>query len=229
MGLFDIFKKKNPQLSKVMSEIQSQVAPGGKPELDRIVDELMSVTEHRCRRDILQRIYLYQSTLFTIAGDKSKARIVGGTLLRKDFGVDEKLATQVYDYILKRYARENYRMADDRLLGMLSASFGNVPMNCEGDVIKGASGPYGRCATNPIPVRGIPQSDRYLSHLRTPDGGKVTWERFGSLGSDISEHPIDLYFIHDEAGNDLGKVYISAYQAITSHTAPEGFIYQEER
>ena len=129
MGLFDIFKKKDSQLTKVMSEIQSQVAPGGKQGLDKIVDELMAVTKHRCRRDILKRIYVYQSTLFTISGDKSKARIVGGTLMRKDFGVDEKLATQVYDYILKRYARENYRMDDDRLLDMLSASFGNVPMN----------------------------------------------------------------------------------------------------
>ena len=228
MGLFDIFKKKDPQLSKVMSEIQSQVAPGGKPELDRIVDELMSVTEHRCRRDILQRIYLYQSTLFTIAGDKSKARIVGGTLLRKDFGVDEKLATQVYDYILKRYARENYRMADDRLLDMLSASFGNVPMNCTGDEINGASGPYGRCADNPVPVRGIPQSEGYLSHLRTLNGEKVTWRRFGSLGSTVTDHPVDLYFIYDGAGNEIGKVYISAYQAITSRTAPEGFTYVVE-
>ena len=111
---------------------------------------------------------------------------------------------------------------------MLSASFGNVPMNCTGDVINGASGPYGRCATNPIPVRGIPQSDRYLSHLRTSEGGNVTWKRFGSLSSDISEHPIDLYFIYDEAGNDIGQVYISAYQAITSHTAPDGLYYQEE-
>ena len=228
MGLFDIFKKKDNQLSKVMSKIQSQVAPGGKQGLDKIVDELMSVTEHRCRRDILQRIYLYQSTLFTVAGDKSKARIVGGTLMRKDFGVDEKLATQVYEYILKRYARENFRMADDKLLDMLSASFGNVPMNCTGDVINGASGPYGRCADNPIPVRGIPQSERYLSHLRTLDGEKVTWQRFGSLGSTITDHPVDLYFMYDTSGEEIGKVYISAYQAITSQTAPEGFLYCRE-
>lgn len=228
MGLFDIFKKKDSQLTKVMSEIRSQVAPGGKQGLDIIVDELMSETEHRCRRDILQRIYLYQCTLFTISGDKSKARIVGGTLMRKDFGVDEKLATQVYDYILKRYARENYRMADDRLLDMLSASFGNVPMNCSGDVINGASGPYGRCPDNPIPVRGIPQSECYLSHLRTLDGKKVTWKRFGSFGSSITEHPIDMYYIYDASGKEEGRVFISAYQAITSQTPPEGLLYDCE-
>ena len=226
MGLFDIFKKKDSSLKKVMSDIQEKVAPGGKEGLEKIIDELMVVTEHRCRRDILQRVYLYQSTLFTVAGDKSKARIVGGTLMRKDLGVDEKLANQVYDYILKRFARENYKMADDRLLEMLSASFGNVPMNCTGDVIIGATGPYGLSPDNPIPVRGIPQSDRYLSHLRTPNGEKITWKRFGSFGSSVTDNPVDMYFIYDSTGKEVGKVYISAYQAITSKTAPEGFVYE---
>ena len=228
MGLFDIFKKKNTQLNRVLTEIQGQVAPGGKEGLNIIIDELMSVTEYQCRRDILQRVYLYQSTLFTISGDKSKARIVGGTLLRKDFGVGEQLATKVYDFILKRYARENYGLADDRLVEMLSASFGNVPMNCTGDVINGASGPYGRCADNPIPVRGIPQSERYLSHIRTNDGHKVTWRRFGSFGSTITSHPVDMYILYDVDNNEVGKVFISAYQAITSRTAPEGFRYEDE-
>ena len=225
MGLFDIFKKKNPQLNKVLKDIQRQVAPGGKEGLSTIVDELMSVTEYRCRRDLLQRVYLYQSTLFAISEDKSKARIIGGTLMREDFGVDEKLASRVYDYILKRYARENFGIADDRLIEILSASFGNVPMNCTGDKINGASGPYGRCADNPIPVRGIPQSERYLSHLRTVDGGRITWKRFGSYGSAVTNHPVDMYIIYDSNGNDVGKVYISAYQSATSQIAPEGFLY----
>ena len=228
MGLLDIFKKKNTQLNRVLTGIQGQVAPGGKEGLNIIIDELMSVTEYKCRRDILQRVYLYQSTLFTISGDKSKARIVGGTLLRKDFVVGEQLATQVYDFILKRYARENYGIADDHLVEMLSASFGNVPMNCTGDVINGGSGPYGRCADNPIPVRGIPQSERYLSHLRTIEGAKITWKRFGSFGSQVTNHPVDMYIIYDVGGNEVGKVYISAYQAITSTTAPEGFKYTLE-
>ena len=228
MGLLDIFKKKNPQLKKVLAEIQGQVAPGGKEGLSKIVDELMSATEYRYDRNLLQRVYLYQSTLFTISEDKSKARIVGGTIMRKDFGVDEQFATRVYDFVMKRYARENYGIADDRLIGILSASFGNVPMNCTGDKINGASGPYGRCADNPIPIHGIPQSERYLSHLRTMDGGKITWKRFGSLGSHVTNHPVDMYFIYDACGNEVGKVYISAYQAITSTTAPEGFKYEAE-
>lgn len=228
MGLFDIFKKKKPQLNKVLAEIQAQVAPGGKDGLAKIVDELMSVTECRYGRDLVQRVYLYQSTLFTISEDKSKARIVGGTLMRKDFGVDEQFATRIYDFILKRYARENYGIADDRLIGILSASLGNVPMTCTGDIINGASGPYGRCADNPIPVRGITQSERYLSHLRTIQGDEITWKRFGSLGSKVTNHPVDMYFIYDAGGNEVGKVYISAYQAITSTTAPDGFIYVAE-
>ena len=228
MGLLDIFKKKNPQLKKVLAEIQGQVAPGGKEGLSKIVDELMSATEYRYDRDLLQRVYLYQSTLFTISEDKSKARIVGGTIMREDFGVDEQFATRVYDFVLKRYARENYGIADDRIIGILSASFGNVPMNCTGDKINGASGPYGRCADNPIPIHGIPQSERYLSHLRTMDGGKITWKRFGSFGSKVTNHPVDMYFIYDVGGNEVGKVYISAYQAITSTTAPEGFRYEAE-
>lgn len=227
MGLFDMFKKRNTQLDMVMAEVQKQVVPGGKEGLEKIVDELMVMTEYRCRRDLLKRIYLYQSTLFTVAGDKSKARIVGGTLMRKDFGGNEKLATQVYDYILRRYARENYKVVDDTLLEMLSASLGNVTMNCTGDVINGASGPYGKSPSNPIPVRGIPQADCYLSHIRTLDGQKVTWERFGSFGSSVTDHPVDMYTLFDFSGKEVGQVFISAYQAITSRTAPDGLLYVE--
>lgn len=227
MGPFDIFKKKDPTLKKVVEELQDKVAPGGKEGLEKIIDELMVVTEHRCRRDILQRVYLYQSTLFTVAGDKSKARIVGSTLMRKDLAVDEKLANQVYDYILKRFARENYKMADDRLLDMLGASLGNVPMNCTGDVINGATGPYGLSPDNPIPVRGIPQAERYLSHLRTSDGQKVTWTRFGSFRSSVSDHPVDMYILLNSSGKEVGRIFISAYQAITSLTAPDGLLYVE--
>ena len=57
---------------------------------------------------------------------------------------------------------------------------------------------------------------------------KVTWKRFGSFGSSITEHPIDMYYIYDASGKEEGRVFISAYQAITSQTAPEGLLYDCE-
>lgn len=229
MGLFDFFKKGggNNPLAETMSQLNKQILPGGQAELKKVLDDLEGLTNHECPRDILQRIFLYQSTLFTVSNDKSKSRIVGGTMRHKDFTVSSRVANVVYDYVLQRFAIQNYGIADETLLKMLNASFGNVEMCCTGDVINGASGPYGRCASNPIPVRGVPMQDDYLSHLRTLSGKKVTWKRLGSGHSDVTEHPIDMYIMYGPSGEEVGKVYVSGYQAITSKTAPEGFKYEE--
>lgn len=231
MGLFDFFKKRggNNPLADTMSQLNKQILPGGQAELKKVLDDLESMTNHECPREVLQRIFLYQSTLFTVSNDKSKSRIVGGTMRHKAFTVSSRVANVVYDYVLQRFAIQNYGIADETLLKMLNASFGNVEMCCTGDVINGASGPYGRCASNPIPVRGVPMQDDYLSHLRTLSGEKVTWKRLGSGHSDVTEHPIDMYIMYAPSGAEVGKVYVSGYQAITSKTAPEGFSYEEDK
>jgi hypothetical protein len=50
------------------------------------------------------------------------------------------------------------------------------------DIPKGY-GPFGQCATNPVPTRSVPGSNEYLSRLRTKDGRPVESLRFGSTSA----------------------------------------------
>lgn len=90
------------------------------------------------------------------------------------------------------------------------------------DIPKGY-GPYGLCKTNPVPTRGIPGSNEYLSRLRTKDGRSIENSRIGSTSAeDVTSGAIDMYSITSE-GVSLGTVYLCPYHKRNSGKAPEGF------
>ena len=91
------------------------------------------------------------------------------------------------------------------------------------DDIPKAYGPYGLCKTNPVPTRGIPGSNEYLSRLRTKDGRSIESSRIGSTGAeDVTSGAIDMYSI-SSGGVSLGTVYLCPYHKRNSGKAPEGF------
>jgi hypothetical protein len=103
---------------------------------------------------------------------------------------------------------------------------------CEGgvdaDEMPNGSGEYGLAANNPIPCRTILGSTAYLGRLRAADGTKVNYERIGSIRSDVSPQPVDVYEISHRTGQrPLAKLYISPYQKRISGKAPRGFILAE--
>lgn len=90
------------------------------------------------------------------------------------------------------------------------------------DIPKGY-GPYGLCKTNPVPTRGIPGSNEYLSRLRTKDGRSIESARIGSTtAEDVTSGAIDMYSISC-GGVSLGTVYLCPYHKRNSGKAPEGF------
>lgn len=90
------------------------------------------------------------------------------------------------------------------------------------DIPKGY-GPYGLCKTNPVPTRGIPGSNEYLSGLRTKDGRSIESSRIGSTSAeDVTSGAIDMYSI-TSGGVSLGTVYLCPYHKRNSGKAPEGF------
>ena len=90
------------------------------------------------------------------------------------------------------------------------------------DIPKGY-GAYGLCKTNPVPTRGIPGSNEYLSRLRTKDGRSVESSRIGSTSAeDVTSGAIDMYSI-SSGGVSLGTVYLCPYHKRNSEKAPEGF------
>lgn len=90
------------------------------------------------------------------------------------------------------------------------------------DIPKGY-GPFGLCKTNPVPTRGVPGSNEYLSRLRTKDGRAIESSRTGSTSAeDVTSGMIDMYRISSN-GVDLGLVYLCPYHKKNSGKAPEGF------
>ena len=193
-----------------------------------IIDELMNRTGQQYDRDLVTRVYAYMGAKYHISADKSKSNIVKGALVRRDIRVPSKLAVSIYEYLLQRELLERYGRVDETNLKYLNAAYGNVELIVFNDVIKGASGPYGLCPTNPIPTRGIGMEYRYVDKLLTADGRKTKSSRFGSFKSPISEYPLDMFKITDEDGNSLPDVWLSGYQAVTSGTPPEGYILSDE-
>lgn len=102
---------------------------------------------------------------------------------------------------------------------------------CEGgvdaDEMPNGTGEYGLAATNPIPCRTILGSTAYLGRLRAADGTKVNYKRIGSIQSEVSPQPIDMYEISHRTGQRLVTLHISPYQKRISGKAPRGFILAE--
>jgi uncharacterized protein YneF (UPF0154 family) len=51
------------------------------------------------------------------------------------------------------------------------------------DIIPGGFGEFGNDVTNPIPINIVFGNTAYLGRLRTLDGVKIRYERFGSTGA----------------------------------------------
>jgi len=91
------------------------------------------------------------------------------------------------------------------------------------DIPKGY-GPFGLCKTNPVPTRGVPGSNEYLSRLRTNDGRSIESSRIGSTSAeDVTSGMIDMYSISN-GGVNLSTVYLCPYHKKNSGKAPEGFV-----
>ena len=97
----------------------------------------------------------------------------------------------------------------------------------DADEMPNGQGEFGATPANPIPCKTVFGSTSYLARLRTPDGVKVTYNRIGSFGSDVTPHPVDGYEIHHPSGQKLATLYISPYQKRISGKAPKGFLLSD--
>lgn len=99
----------------------------------------------------------------------------------------------------------------------------NNPQACKNDEIPQGTGNFGLDKTNPIPVYGIPENEKYLSKLRLSNGDRIRWRRIKSLEISSISKPIDEYEIFNMNGDTITLLYISPYHLKTSNKAPAGF------
>ncbi len=114
-------------------------------------------------------------------------------------------------------------MMPKEMANMLLAEIRNNPQACKLDEIPQGTGKFGWDKTNPIPVYGVPENEKYLSKLRLSNGDRIRWRRIKSLAISSINNPIDEYEIFNMKGDTIGILYISPYHLKTSSKAPEGF------
>lgn len=93
----------------------------------------------------------------------------------------------------------------------------------DADEMPNGRGEFGMTSSNPIPCKTVLGSIEYLSRLRTTEGAKVVYERYGSYDSVVSPHPVDAYEISHPNGKKLATLFISPYQKRVSGKPPKGF------
>ncbi len=91
-------------------------------------------------------------------------------------------------------------------------------LNC--DVLPDATGDFGRCLTNPIPVNGPIGEIIYINRLRTSDGGLI----FHRLGSSLN---IDIYEVVSLNGKIWDILYLDMYHPRRSTIHPSGYEFSE--
>jgi hypothetical protein len=97
----------------------------------------------------------------------------------------------------------------------------------DADELPSGRGEFGMTSSNPIPCKTVLGTTTYLGLLRTLDGTKVVFERSGSVASDVTPHPVDVYEISHPNGPKLATLFISPYQKRNSAKAPSGFMFDD--
>ncbi|MGZ4964291.1 MAG: hypothetical protein ACXWC8_17180 [Limisphaerales bacterium] len=91
------------------------------------------------------------------------------------------------------------------------------------DALKGATGEFGKCATNPIPVNGLLGTFKYLGKLRASHGPALYFHRVSSVKSTIAQHPVDVYETITMDGRVWDVLFVHMYHPRRSNLAPAGY------
>ena len=226
MGLFG--NKKENQLNSFLERIYKESFPGGKEEELAQIKELSALLPGHSR-DQVGRVLRYTSSLFVTSQDTSVDRIVHNGIMRKpDNPFSKSEAETIYNFVLKKRLAHNLggEPADDVLDSLSSVLEYAAKMGedgCDLDEIPEGTGEFGLCASNPVPVKGVPASYKYLESLKHITGVKFTYDRRGSTGAPNIKNPIDIYTVKSPDGKELATIYISPYHKRISRKAPKDF------
>lgn len=229
MGFLDFFKrKKKSSLTAEESQLMDKMADllyGGMDNMRKQIGEVSALLGNRYKPGEVANALTYLTSGLMRRDDKSIGAMVDeGQMRRPNNPFNRADAIVIYKYVLRQsYKKQFPGMPDEMLDVALQGVMGDNPDGATTDVIPGAYGEYGFDATNPIPTRGIPSNEVYLSRLFLLSGEPIRWERVGSFGAPNIKNPIDGYSIMDKNGTELCVIYISPYQNIISKKAPKGF------
>lgn len=90
------------------------------------------------------------------------------------------------------------------------------------DRLSTGTGPFGECATNPIPVNEPLGEIIYLNRLRNANGVGFFYHRLGSLQVDSVPEPVDMYELIAVDKSERRTLFFCMYYPRRSLLAPTG-------
>ena len=101
----------------------------------------------------------------------------------------------LFDFLRKKKKKqpEWLSMIPKEMAYMFLSEIENNPQACRLDEIPQGTGNFGLDKTNPVPVYGVPENEKYLSKLRLSNGDKLDGGRIKSLEIASINKPIDEY------------------------------------
>lgn len=112
------------------------------------------------------------------------------------------------------------QMADNKKLHPLIANLVFNGLSC--DMLPDSTGEFGS-VSNPIPVNGSIGEIKYLGKLRGITGQMVLFHRIGSVKSEASDNPVDIFELVCLDGTQWNKLHFDFYHPRRSNLVPEGY------
>ena len=223
MSIFRKKKKEPTMIEKFYEALDETYFPGGDKQIKEQSEDIVKITNNKLSFNDARSLLL-QSTVI-LAYNKSNLY----NFIKRKFaaGLNEKEIKLITGYIMIHMSGDEAGKEIDKI-GVdkfIDTGFGTDDIGYDDDEIPVAFGEFGRCLTNPIPVRGITANEVYLGKLLTEDDKKIKWERTGSRESEVKgiDGFIDIYKIFTKKDEDLGNLYIFPYNRKTSNKSPKGF------
>lgn len=121
-----------------------------------------------------------------------------------------------------------FNRTDDQAITFIEIAYNTENFGYDADEIPVGYGEFGRCATNPIPVKGAMANIFYLRNLRLTNGNSIKWKSRGTVVPQMDglSDVIKIYDIFDEK-KCLGEIYFAPYNQKTSLKCPTGFVLAE--
>jgi tetratricopeptide (TPR) repeat protein len=209
-----IFRKKKTEKEKLFEMVHKTYFPGGDKQISEKSRKIVVLANDKLSLGEAKSLLL-KSTMILVLNRTGVLDFI-----EREFGdkLEEKEIKSIVGYIM-------FNSSDERTEKIIDSGFGTDDMGYDDNEIPIGFGEFGRCLTNPIPVRGITANEVYLGKLLTEDDKKIKWERTGSREPEVKgiDGVIDIYKIFTEDKKDLGFLYIFPYNRKTSNKAPEGF------
>ena len=203
------------------SKLFTQYFPKGIEQQQSLTEDLCTALDSRYSYGVVADNYVFVLSCLFEDEDSSSEAIIHKVQNRPNNKLSESDIRTIYRYAIlnNEYLSENnFLVYIDKLCEKGSSE----------DMMPEGYGEFGLDITNPIPIHGIPENEKYLSMLRLKDGSEIFWIRLGSCKSDNISSIIDEYLIFDSEGDKVCHLYLCPYNRKTSRKAPKGFFLEEE-